>query len=373
MRPKPGVIFFNTILLLLCFNSFHFQVLAQNVVTKETPTDGYVHKYNHTFRGIGPEVYILPAAKSKKEALQENYAEIGAFQDSIVQALRFQELLTAFKYTSNMALVEQRLSTIPPDSLNWDSLIDLDRNPEDRSLIYGFMNVYAKVSLLHNNTSRAKSLLDSALQIAMQQQNSGDMATIQANLASVYLYDRNSEQAGRYEAAYLQQAAVRKNLVDQAKSWVKIAYIQAYNNDYKTAENSIIRKAIPLFNKSKDYEGKIGAWVSLATIYQMQQKHTEAQWFLLQARDLANSKKIDHELSEILYRLGSSKLVQKNLDISRKELEQALQLAQEQGNKYLQLAIQEKLGQINLQQNKVAEAEQNLASYWKMRKELFVN
>jgi hypothetical protein len=44
-------------------------------------------------------------------------------------------------------------------------------------------------------------------------------------------------------------------------------YGTSWSGNYKTAENNIIRSAIPLLNKAKAYEGKIFAWEMLAEIY----------------------------------------------------------------------------------------------------------
>lgn len=159
--------------------------------------------------------------------------------------------------------------------------------------------------------------------------------------------------------------------MEQANSLVKIALIQAYDKDFRSAENNIIRKAIPLYNKSKDYEGKTNAWITLAEIYQLQNKHTEAQWFLIQARDLAKNKNFTNNLAEIEYMLGLSKYIQRNLVISKNELNTAFELAQKENNKYLQLAIVEKIGLISIEQNKINDAEKQLKDYWRIRKELF--
>lgn len=59
--------------------------------------------------------------------------------------------------------------------------------------------------------------------------------------------------------------------------------------NYDGAELDIIRKAIPLYNKSKAYGDKIIAWQQLAQVYFDQNKFTEAQWFYCRRN---NSQKI---------------------------------------------------------------------------------
>src|SRR5690606_15900848 len=198
-----------------------------------------------------------------------------------------------------------------------------------------------------------------------------DIAVIQYNLANIYLYDKNIQQAGYFQEAYYNMAVQQKSIIDQANSLLKIALIQAYDKDYRSAENNIIRKAIHLLNRAKAYEQKIIAWQTLARIYQLQNKHTEAQWFLIQARDLANSKNFNEELAEIEYMLAFSKFVQKNYNVAKKEFLQAYELAKSEENKIHQLAIIDKLGQIYMKQSDFNTAETALLYYQYLRTELF--
>ncbi|TDQ73393.1 tetratricopeptide repeat protein [Sphingobacterium yanglingense] len=343
-------------------------VLAQQ---KTLDPSGYILKYDTQFEGIGPKVYLLPPPRSRAEQLQDSYMEIVGFQDSIQRALQYLRLVEAWKNTSNNANVLQLLTPAPKTTADWNSLVADYTDQKNYTMTTGILNEYAKMRILRKETSQAVGILESALQQATLQQHTQDVGVIQSNLSSLLVYNKNYIEAGTYEEAYYNQAVTNKSIVDQASSLVKIALIQAYDKDYKSAENTIIRKAVPLFNKAKSYEGKTIAWLILAEIYQMQNKHTEAQWFLIQARDLAMDKDFKNDLAEIEYMLASSKYIQNNLSISKKELNNALELAKKEDNRYLQLAIVEKLGRINLHENKIDEAEKQLATYWTIRKELF--
>jgi len=135
--------------------------------------------------------------------------------------------------------------------------------------------------------------------------------------------------------------------------------------------STIIRKAIPLLNKAKAYDQKVDAWVALAKIYQWQNKHTEAQWFLIQARDLAVKRNVTNDLAVIEYMLAFSKQVQKNYTVAEQEFIRADKLAQLEQNKLLQLAIADRLGQVYMERNDIPNAENTLRSYQTLRRELF--
>lgn len=338
---------------------------------KTLDPSGYILKYDTSFNAIGPHVYVLPAPRTKEEEIRDNYVEIAKFQDSISQGLRYQRLLAAWKSTSNHVELLQLLTPLPKNTSDWNTLISNYSEQQNPSIVYGLLNEYAKMRILNKETMQATGLLESALQQAMDQKNNPDIGIIQSNLSSLLLYNKDYIGAGAHEEAYYKLALQNKSIAEQANSLVKIALIQAYDKDFRSAENNIIRKAIPLYNKSKEYEGKTNAWITLAEIYQLQNKHTEAQWFLIQARDLAKNKNFTNNLAEIEYMLGLSKYIQRNLVISKNELNTAFELAQKENNKYLQLAIVEKIGLISIEQNKINDAEKQLKDYWRIRKELF--
>jgi len=361
---------FYTILGILVFELGMTKVQAQQVDGVLDPA-GYVNKYDTDFDGVGPRVYVLPAPRTREELLTDSYQEKTAFQDSIHRALDLQQLIAEFKTTRAEMNVQYLLSPMPSTALAWNELVEREVGRGNYNTAYGLLHTYASLSLKEGTISQTLGLLQSALQHAQKTSNTSDVAVIQYNLANIFLYDKNIQQAGYFQEAYYKTAVQQKNIIDQANSLLKIALIQAYDKDYRSAENNIIRKAIPLLNRAKAYEQKIVAWQTLARIYQLQNKHTEAQWFLIQARDLANSKNFNEELPEIEYMLASSKFVQKNYNVAKKEFLQADELAKSEDNKLLQLAIIDKLGQIYMTQSDFNNAETALLNYKDLRTELF--
>ncbi|TDS14558.1 tetratricopeptide repeat protein [Sphingobacterium paludis] len=342
---------------------------------KNEPLDpaGYITKYDTTFHGIGPAVYVLPAPRTRQELLTDSYAAKVDFQDSIDRALDFQRLLEDFKPTGNLSNIQYLLSPQPASALAWNSLIEKELKRGNYNTAYGIIHAYAAASLRDGSVSQTLGLLQTALQHAQKTTNAVDVGIIQYNLGNLYLFDKNIQQAGYFQEAFYNSAMKQHSIVEQANSLVKIALIQAHDKDYRSAENNIIRKAIPLLNRAKAYDRKIIAWESLAKIYQMQNKHTEAQWFLIQARDLAKSKNYMSELAEIEYMLAFSKFIQQNYRVAQKEFIQANALAETEDNKLLQLAIADKLGQIYMQQLDLNQAEDALERYKSLRQELFKN
>lgn len=344
-------------------------VVAQ---TKSSPLDpaGYVLKYDSSFTGIGPKVYVLPAPRTKKEELTDIYREITPFRDSIHKAIRYQKLLSTLIPTSNALAVQYILQSTPSDTGHFDALLKKHLQANEHDIAYGILNEYAKFELLKKNKDAALAYLQQGLELATRLGKIADQTVFQANLATLHIIGRNARDAEKHEAAYYQTAVNDKNINNQAQSLIKQAIIHALDKDYSTAETIIIRKAIPLLNRSKHYAGKIWAWEMLADIYQAQNKHTEAQWFLIQARDLANTHQIEEELAEIEYMLAYSKYIQRNFNVAREEFKNAYDLASKEENQLLKLAIVEKLGNIYLMQNNIQFADDMLSEYWSLRTQL---
>lgn len=362
----------------LCYRSLGVALLlTANTAIGLAQTDsvldpaGYVNKYQVDFNGIGPRVYVLPAPRTQEELLSDAYTENRQFTDSITRALDFQVVLTEFKPTFAEKGLNREVSALPPNFQDVNSLVAPELQSGDYKQAYALLHAYASKALEKKAIPQALSLLHGALQQALKTAHTADVATIQYNLANLYLYTKDAMQAGAFQEAYYKAAVANNNKLDQAISLVKLALIQAADGDSRSAENSIIRKAIPLFNRLKAYEQKVWAWQCLAKIYQLENKHTEAQWFLIQARDLAKSKKYPNELAEIEYMLAFSKFIQQNYKVAKKEFLQADQLAASEDNKLLQLAIIDKLGQVYLVEKELDEAQEALSDYQQLRTQLF--
>lgn len=338
---------------------------------EELDPAGFVTKYNAEFKGIGPRVYVLPAPRTKQEVLVDSYKEKTNFYDSIARQLDYQNLLEEFQLTSNAAFLRQQFQPYPSSPEKWTELINVLKKNNNMQLALGLTNQYALETIKQKDIRKAISILEDALALVQNTAFRDDASVVQFNLSNAHLYQGSYADADALQERYLQQAVNNKSNVDQANSLVRVALIRAYQKEYKAAENSIIRRAIPLYNKIKDAQGKTKAWIQLAKIYQIQNKHTEAQWFLIQARELARARNFKMDLPEIEYMLGYSKFIQQNYRIAKSELEHAKTLADQENNKVLQLAIHDKLGEIDMIMGNYDDAAEHLSQYWRLRRELF--
>jgi len=344
--------------------------LAQD---RSDPLDpsGYLKKYHVDFDGVGPKVYLLPAPQHVPpiDLLAESYRAKADFEVEINRALDIQRFLAEFRQMGNADHLDRWTFAGTPDAQQWDAMVAQELGHNNYAGAYAILNLQAFLSLRSGTTlNRSLELLLSALQQAQKTGNEEDIAAIRYNLGNAYLLRGDTEQARAFLEDAHASAVRRADIIEQGNTLVKLAVAQAQAGDHASAEDNIIHKAIPLFNKAKAHERKAIAWHTLAKIYRSYDKHTQAQWFLIQARELAESHNL---LTEIEYLLALSKFSQKNYPIAQREFIRANEMADTEGNEMLQLAIADKLGQIYLAENKLDEAEQTLTAYHNLRNVLF--
>lgn len=335
---------------------------------------GFITRYDRTFNGIGPHVYFLPPPPSKQDSINKlmvEFIKINDFNDTLQQAFLYQDLIYNYAKTNNSDYVIETIKNKSIQPEEWDKELANQIKEKNYPFAIGLLNELAEHYIIKKETIKAEKLLSTGIEIASSQKLINEQFTLQSNLTSLYLLNKKYAEANKIAKEQYKYIQNEKSATKQANSLLNMAVIQAYANESTAAENTIIRRVIPLLNKAKDYDAKINAWIKLAQIYTLNKKYPEAQWFLIQAQELAETKSIEKYNSTIEYLLGSSKYHQNNLLVSKKELELALNLAKTAGDKHIEISATQILGEINLKLRDVNEAELFLKSYWKLRSELF--
>ena len=332
---------------------------------------GYITKYDVSFDGIGPAVYFLPAPLPRIEDLYLQFTKTTSFVDSITDQLAQNQRKETYRFVGPSPDSVSKGSLQTESKLVYEALIQEAIAIGNPLLFYSTTNRYAHYLLSTGDTEAAITELHKALLSAEQTKNSTDIQLLQQNLIELLISVGKYQEAKQVAQAQLQWGIKDKNQAAQGYSLLNQARILGLEKAYQEAENMIIRKTFPLFNRSKNKEGKARALTTLAEIYRAQHKLTEAQWFLLQARDLAHENNSHRDIASIEYLLGVSKFEQENYTVAQKELQAALQYAKIQDNKHLQLIILDRLGRIALIQNDLISANEQLKDYWKLRREIF--
>lgn len=338
---------------------------------KEDQPERYITDYDTSFSGIGPKVYHLPVPKTKEEQIIEAYSQKTNLSSLITEKLRYKSLLSNLCYIPASAQLKHVLPEDKNDFTQWNERINNPNIQENSYLYVPLLIELAKVYLKADSLDKATETFHMILTRDQHLASTEKKTCIELNVLDIYLYEDNLAKAESFLKSMQETSSRTRTPKQNGEIWVREARLWAAKHDFTKAENLIIRRAIPSFNRARAVEKKVSAWIELAKIYQLNNKYTEAQWFLLQARNVAYSHSFNDKLATIEYLLALSKYHQKNYDVAINEFILAEELAKKEDDNIMLLAVSDKLGEIFLKQKKYKEAESYLKNYDYFRKQIF--
>jgi hypothetical protein len=306
MNKKMKFIMPRALLFFSCYAFILLSASAQEKENKLNSTDN-PHKYSNNFEGVGPRVYILPPPKTEEELLVEEYATKKENQHQIDSLL----------VNLNLKKELKRINTFPLSSFFKDSLKNEEahliavanhyKNEMNENSYADWQNNLAVFYFLSGESKKASALFLESLKIKEKLGSIEDQLLVLGNLALLEAKVGNNIKALSLYDQLLEQAKKTKNLDNQAQSYLAIAKLEARLGEYSAAHNLIIKKCIPLLQKSKNYSGIVFALNNLASIKEMQKSDTEAKWIYLQAADVAKKYSDEKGLAISLYNLAQLK------------------------------------------------------------------
>ncbi len=311
---------------------------------------GTVTKYDSTFTGIGPKVYFLPPPKSAEELLDDRYAEKeidSAVVDAYVSRMRYYHRFgltgnggTAAKY---MPIGEAQVA-----SVEGKLLLEADRNggAHKANLLADIENRLAMEYVALGAVDLALEFFQRAMITKLEQGNVTDWETVAHNLAVSYEYLGRLDEARVLRLQLVDRAAKTHDNSRQARATMELALIKAKQGLFVEAERDIIRKVVPQFRRAKDEAGCAEAYRTLADVYTLQRRYPEAQWFLVQAKTIADREGIVDQLPEIIFNLAETKKHGGNFRVAIEDYQAADGLAKKDHLMGMQLAIQDALGNL---------------------------
>lgn len=338
---------------------------------KENLPERYITDYDTSFTGIGPKVYHLPTPKTKEELIIEAYSQKTDLSSLITEKLKYKSLFSNLCYISGSAELKHILPENKDDFTQWNEKVNNPNIQESNYLYVPLLIELAKAYVKADSLDKATETFHMILARDPDLLPADQKTCIELNVLDIYLYENNLAKAESFLKSMQESSSRIRTQEQNAEIWVREARLWAAKHDFTKAENLIIRRAIPSFNRARAVEKKVWAWIELAKIYQLDNKYTEAQWFLLQARNVSYSHSFNEKLATIEYLLALSKYHQKNYDVAINEFILAEELAKKEDDGIMLLAISDKLGEIFLKQKKYKEAESYLKNYDYFRKQIF--
>lgn len=371
MRIKQGLLGYAVCFCCLLWG-MPFNLTAQETVD----FSGYISKYDSTFSGVGPEVYFLPPPKSEEELLDDRYAEKevdSAMVEEFVDRMHYYHRL---KMTGDDAVLAKYLPIAKAQAASVEGTLlnEIERFQKLGSinLVGDLQNRLAMEYLAIGAHDYAVEFFEKAMGTKQEANRIGDRNAIGHNLAVTYEYLGQLAKAQAIREELYDRAIKAHDSNQQAYAMMELAIIKAKQGATDEAERDIIRKVVPLFRRTRNDPGRIAAYNTLATVYFLQKKYPEAQWFLLQAKTIADREGIVDQLPEIIFGLAEVKKQSGNSSVAIEEYKVADGLARKDNLLGMQLAIQDALGDLYHEAGNYQEAAIALRKYDALKNMLFL-
>lgn len=338
---------------------------------------GVIGQYDSDFEGIGPRVYFLPPPATKEEQLADRYEAKEA--ESVV----VREYLDNLKYTIRLkdvgninGMLSQLESNLDEDtSMEGLVLKEIAKQSAQNNvdMVANLENYLAKEYLSTGNVKEAIIFFETALYAKSSLGKREDVNELTHNLAIGYEYLQNLGRAEELHRELHSWAVSSRNNVQQAQSLTNLALINAKRGHFQEAENELIRNVIPMVRRTNNYRGQVGALVILAEVYTLQNRYPEAQWFLVQAKEIAKKQGYDAVMPEIIFNLAENKKEAGNRRVAILEYEEANDLKETHSERLfgMQLAIQDALGDLYHQSGNYEQAATALSRYDTLKNRFF--
>ncbi len=266
-----------------------------NASKRQLATDtlnGQTKKTIHTVK-IGPIEYFLPppvdsvllrrlAILANNKLIDEGYKK--KERDDVLRKEHRNTLLI------QQILAEIETSVTPSESMisTLAQMLDSSKKDGDIKSQALILNTYAVYHVNKGEADLAVRYFKEALRLKELSKDKAAMSKITVNLAAIF------RMLGKYdESIAVNEYVIRANtsIKDRSKAaqaYLNIAYLKNMQQKHYEAEQAILKKALPLFQSVGDKPGRMECFIKLADIYKVQQRFSEAKWFYLQANLMAD-------------------------------------------------------------------------------------
>lgn len=326
----------------------YLNVNAQQMETVDYT--GAITKFDTQFDGIGPRVYLLPHPPSQHDLIDSAFLRKEAIGLDPHSALVKMFFLTNLKATTQVLGPWSALPkhTGPKQSAEGWLIQEMDRvKPlQNTNYLADLQNLlaceYARIGL----TELAIPLFEAAINTKSELKLHTQVADVRFNMASMFAFQQNWPQAESLFAENYKVYRQHGNVQEQNYARMHLAYARAAIGQYKEAEKTLIEEVLPTFKRHDHATGRVQGFITLAAVYRLQKRYPEVQWFLLQAKEIAEQQKWQEQLADIIFHLAEAKNLSGNKQVAIHEYLMAQELAEKNQWLPMQLAIQDALGSI---------------------------
>lgn len=322
-------------------------------------------KFNEQFSGIGPEVYILPAPKTKEQIIQDQYSDKKKEQTELISLIDRLHLFEQLKKVDNGKLPEKLINDTAVISREEQvfAAINYYKQISKPDSVWAWQNHLGIIKLVKGDHEEARDLF---LQVLKEYEPLGNESKNIAILNNLAILENNKGEFDKslgYYDKLISIAKANRDVLSEGLYTLAVANIVAKLGNYKAAHNLVLTRSFPLLQKSKSYPNIVDALNTLALIKENEEKFVEAKWIYLQAADVATIHQDEKGLAESLFRIAELKNKIGDGVLAIEDYKRAKELASKHRMDALLIEIEDGIGDAYLNMGKYNEAALALNSY----------
>lgn len=155
---------------------------------------------------------------------------------------------------------------------------------KSQALIFNTYGVYYGKK---GESAKAIQYFMEALKLRERLRDKPGMIKISENLSALYKIEGNYAGAIQQNEYNIQLNLSLNRIPQAAETYLEMADNKVSQNKYSESEYCILKKALPMFTRTGNKAGRLKCFQSLANLYYVQKRLSEAKWFYVQAQSLA--------------------------------------------------------------------------------------
>lgn len=232
------------------------------------------------------------------------------------------------------------------------------------------LNTYGVYYGKRGETAKAIQFFNEALRIKEKLKDKAGIATLTQNLSALYKLAGMPEKAIAQNEYNIQINQALNRTAATALAYLDLAENKLTQSKYSESEYCILKKALPMFRRTGNKEGRMKSFQNLAELYFRQRRLSEAKWFYIQANIMAEKLNDKEARISNLIKLAEVKNASGEHELALGDFKKAEELAR-QSNYLVQLVrIKGDMGEVYHQMGNYNAAGTALDEYSRLRSNL---
>jgi tetratricopeptide (TPR) repeat protein len=334
---------------------------------------------------IGPqELYLAPlippvdSAAIRETARLARLAKIASDEKAIKEAIdagfsKIKEDLSLKNYQNTHLLLSLLDNMETSGTADENIIATLDkaleayrkvRDIKSQSLI---MNTYAVYYGKKGELDKSILYFREAICLKELIKDKNGIISISNTLSAIYKILGNYDEAIASNEYLIKVYKSLNNQSQVAKLYVNIASLKGLQRKYDESEYYIMKRALPLFQRPLNQNGRMNCFVNLADMYQLKNRNSEAKWYYLAA--IFISKLLVDKKMQVycLVNLAQVKNAIGDYDLALSDYKEAEQLSVENGYKDMLVKIKADMGETYRKMGNYAAAGNALNEYTQLK------